>query len=187
MQTNWRTIVVDYATSSHAPHSRPSATNRMRDISTLLVSFHSDSGRQFETLKPRFSAFNYDSSHNSVTPSRVNHVEETVCVFSSSSFFFLDCRFVFIYTVNYWGGGEGGYVTCKKFVLFLLYVDSHCEGSSLFFLWICSVILADIRVHSFNGGYFLPRLFCLWLVVIFFFSDYYLEMFIIWFSFFFSF
>lgn len=187
MQTNWRTIVVDYATSSHAPHSRPSATNRMRDISTLLVSFHSDSGRQFETLKPRFSAFNYDSSHNSVTPSRVNHVEETVCVFSSSSFFFLDCRFVFIYTVNYWGGG-GGYVTCKKFVLFLLYVDSHCEDSSLFFLWICSVILADIRVHSFNGGYFLPRLFCLWLVVIFFFFfDYYLEMFIIWFSFFFSF
>lgn len=43
-----------------------------------------------ETFNRVFSAFNYDSSHNSVAPSRVNHVQETTCVsvFFFFSFFF---------------------------------------------------------------------------------------------------
>lgn len=146
----------------------------MRGISTHppfpFTRFLSGRNESKKPLNRVFIAFNYDSSHNSATPSRVNHVERTtrVCsIFLFFSFFFISCKFVFVRSHGELSGGNT--FVSKKFVQ---YVDStYCEYFFLLFIIFMDLLgylapVDDIRARGFNGRYFLARLFCLWLVVL---------------------
>lgn len=147
MQTNWRTIVwLLYVRVTHprvlsSIGDRPDAWHLPFPFTRFL------SGRN-ESKKPLnrvFIAFNYDSSHNSATPSRVNHVERTTRVFPSFFLFFYKVASLSssVHTVNY---RAGIHLLVRNLYSTQIQHTASTFFYYLLFLWICLVILPLLMI-----------------------------------------